>query len=179
MTLIETFRNETADDEDFRATPSSDQSDAQNMLYFPTGLGFGKLKALPLAKDVEYPERDLADKLVSPRSLPRAHMTGPHPRRVPGLLTRPPPGRCLFRTRSFPSSCARSTFLFDALYATDGQRRRWGEARIRRRRFCSIRMCGPILGRFTNQSAESHGLARHGNDFLRKARLPHGYFFFG
>jgi len=65
MTLIETFRNETADDEDFRATPSSDQSEAQNMLYFPTGLGFGKLKALPLAKEVEYPDRDLADKLVS------------------------------------------------------------------------------------------------------------------
>jgi hypothetical protein len=78
MTLIETFRNETADDEDFRATPSSDQSDAQNMLYFPTGLGFGKLKALPLANEVEYPERDLADKLVR---LPfaRAHMMSvPH-----------------------------------------------------------------------------------------------------
>jgi Fungal specific transcription factor domain len=84
MTLIETFRNETADDEDFRATPSSDQSDAQNMLYFPTGLGFGKLKALPLANEVEYPERDLADKLVR---LPfaRAHMMSAA---RTGLLTR-------------------------------------------------------------------------------------------
>lgn len=64
MTLIETFRNETANDEDFGATPSSDQSDGPNMLYFPTGLGFGKLRALPSAEEVEYPERDLADKLV-------------------------------------------------------------------------------------------------------------------
>ena len=93
MTLIETFRNETADDEDFRATPSSDQSDAQNMLYFPTGLGFGKLKALPLAKDVEYPERDLADKLVRAAPLPSSH---DEPHLAAGLLTCTPPGRCLF-----------------------------------------------------------------------------------
>lgn len=66
MTLIETFRSETADLEDDGATPSSDQSQGEpNMLYFPTGLGFGKLRALPSADEVEYPERDLADKLVS------------------------------------------------------------------------------------------------------------------
>lgn len=65
MTLIETFRNETAGQEDFRATPSSDQSDGPNMLYFPTGIGFGKLQALPAPEEVEYPERDLADRLVS------------------------------------------------------------------------------------------------------------------
>jgi hypothetical protein len=64
MTLIETFRNETANAEELGATPSSDQSDGPNMLYFPTGLGFGKLRALPSADDVEFPERDLADKLV-------------------------------------------------------------------------------------------------------------------
>jgi hypothetical protein len=40
------------------------------MLYFPTGLGFGKLKALPAPEEVEYPERDLADLLVSLTFLP-------------------------------------------------------------------------------------------------------------
>ncbi|KAG8820684.1 hypothetical protein FRC17_010075 [Serendipita sp. 399] len=64
MTLIETFRNETADQEEEGLTPSSDQSEEPNVLYFPTGLGFGKLRALPSAEEVEYPERDLADKLV-------------------------------------------------------------------------------------------------------------------
>jgi hypothetical protein len=71
MTLIETFRNETADAEDLGSSQSSDHSDGPNMLYFPTGLGFGKLRALPSADDVEFPERDLADKLVG---LPQAHM---------------------------------------------------------------------------------------------------------
>ncbi|PVG01042.1 hypothetical protein CPB86DRAFT_805498 [Serendipita vermifera] len=64
QTLIETFRNEIAGTEDLDGTPSSDQSDGPNMLYFPTGLGFGKLRALPSAEEVEYPERDLADSLV-------------------------------------------------------------------------------------------------------------------
>lgn len=65
MTLIETFRNETANPEG-DASPNSDQSipPSVNMLYFPTGLGFGKLQALPCAEEVEYPERDLADTLV-------------------------------------------------------------------------------------------------------------------
>lgn len=76
MTLIETFRNETANAaEELGGTPSSDQSDGPNMLYFPTGLGFGKLKALPSADEVEYPERDLADKLVS---LPCGSHDEPH-----------------------------------------------------------------------------------------------------
>ncbi|KAG8858883.1 hypothetical protein FRC20_011924 [Serendipita sp. 405] len=64
MTLIETFRNETAAQEEEGATPSSDLSEEPNVLYFPTGLGFGKLRALPSAEEVEYPDRDLADKLV-------------------------------------------------------------------------------------------------------------------
>jgi hypothetical protein len=63
MTLIETFRNETAASED--GSPLSDNSVPNvNVLYFPTGLGFGKLQALPYAEEVEYPERDLADLLV-------------------------------------------------------------------------------------------------------------------
>jgi hypothetical protein len=73
QTLIETFRNEIAGTEDLDGTPSSDLSDGPNMLYFPTGLGFGKLRALPSAEEVEYPERDLADNLVSTRPLGHAH----------------------------------------------------------------------------------------------------------
>lgn len=63
MTLIETFRNETATSD--AGSPTSDNSTPNvNMLYFPTGLGFGKLQALPYAEEVEYPEPDLADLLV-------------------------------------------------------------------------------------------------------------------
>ena len=63
MTLIETFRNETAAPED--GSPISDDSVPNvNVLYFPAMLGCGKLQALPYAEEVEYPERDLADLLV-------------------------------------------------------------------------------------------------------------------
>lgn len=64
MTLIETFRNETAASEG--GSPVSDNSVPNlNVLYFPAVLGCGKLQALPYAEEVEYPERDLADLLVS------------------------------------------------------------------------------------------------------------------
>ncbi|KAJ7638605.1 fungal-specific transcription factor domain-containing protein [Roridomyces roridus] len=36
-----------------------------NKLYFPASVFFGKLHALPGAEDVEYPPRDLADKMVN------------------------------------------------------------------------------------------------------------------
>lgn len=35
-----------------------------NKLYFPASVFFGKVHALPGPEEVEYPERDLADKLV-------------------------------------------------------------------------------------------------------------------
>lgn len=35
-----------------------------NKLYFPASVFFGKVQALPGPEEVEYPERDLADKLV-------------------------------------------------------------------------------------------------------------------
>jgi hypothetical protein len=38
-----------------------------NKLYFPAAVYFGKLQALPGAEDVEFPDRDLADKLVCVR----------------------------------------------------------------------------------------------------------------
>lgn len=36
-----------------------------NKLYFPAAVFFGKVHALPGPEEVEFPERDLADKLVS------------------------------------------------------------------------------------------------------------------
>lgn len=41
-----------------------------NKLYFPASVYFGKVRALPKAEEVEYPERDLADKLVRACFLP-------------------------------------------------------------------------------------------------------------
>jgi hypothetical protein len=35
-----------------------------NKLYFPAAVYFGKVQALPGAEEVEFPDRDLADKLV-------------------------------------------------------------------------------------------------------------------
>jgi hypothetical protein len=147
MTLIETFRNETADDEDFRATPSSDQSDAQNMLYFPTGLGFGKLKALPLADEVEYPERDLADKLVRFPFAPAHMMTCPTNR----PSNTPPPGGCLFRARAFSTPRVRPTFLFGTIPTPHGQQRDGRKARLRRSRVRRVCMRCEVFGRPKNQ----------------------------
>jgi hypothetical protein len=36
-----------------------------NKLYFPAAVFFGRIHALPGAEEVEFPARDLADKLVS------------------------------------------------------------------------------------------------------------------
>ena len=41
-----------------------------NKLYFPASVYFGKVRALPRPEEVEYPERDLADKLVRTCFLP-------------------------------------------------------------------------------------------------------------
>ena len=66
MSLIQSFRALTSEPVD-RYSPSEELFDADsmgNMLYFPAGLGFGKVQALPGPQEVEYPDRDLADKLV-------------------------------------------------------------------------------------------------------------------
>ncbi|KAF8592537.1 hypothetical protein K439DRAFT_1400441 [Ramaria rubella] len=67
MSLIQSFRALTSESDD-RYSPSDDLFGADsmgNMLYFPPGLGFGKVRALPGPQEVEYPDRDLADKLVA------------------------------------------------------------------------------------------------------------------
>lgn len=68
MSLIQSFRALTTSplhrispmEEDPRAPGPS-----VNKLYFPASVFFGKVHALPEAEEVEYPDRDLADKLVS------------------------------------------------------------------------------------------------------------------
>ncbi|KAF8528868.1 fungal-specific transcription factor domain-containing protein [Hysterangium stoloniferum] len=66
MSLIQSFRALTSEPVD-RYMPFGDDLPADsmgNLLYFPSGLGFGKVRALPGPQEVEYPDRDLADKLV-------------------------------------------------------------------------------------------------------------------
>ncbi|KAI0303129.1 fungal-specific transcription factor domain-containing protein [Russula brevipes] len=64
MSLIQSFRAVTAAPHS-RASPMADDSGQPNKLYFPATVFFGKVRALPYPEEVEYPERDLADKLVS------------------------------------------------------------------------------------------------------------------
>ncbi len=64
MSLIQSFRAATAPPHS-RASPMADDSGQPNKLYFPAAVFFGKVRALPGPEEVEYPERDLADKLVS------------------------------------------------------------------------------------------------------------------
>lgn len=68
MSLIQSFRAMTTNplhrvspmEEDPRAPGPS-----ANKLYFPASVFFGQIRALPRADEVEYPEEDLCDKMVS------------------------------------------------------------------------------------------------------------------
>ncbi|TFK93910.1 hypothetical protein K466DRAFT_477676 [Polyporus arcularius HHB13444] len=67
MTLIQRLREATTSPL-HRVSPMEEDPLAPgpsvNKLYFPASVFFGKVRALPQAEEVEYPERDLADKLV-------------------------------------------------------------------------------------------------------------------
>lgn len=67
MSLIKSFRALTAPIPN-RVSPMEDDPRSPgpnaNKLYFPASVFFGRVRALPGPEDVEYPERDLADKLV-------------------------------------------------------------------------------------------------------------------
>ncbi|CAE6506985.1 unnamed protein product [Rhizoctonia solani] len=62
MSLIEAFHSMSADPG--ATPPPASKTPRLNVLYFPPSVIPGKLSALPGAEEVEYPERDLADKLV-------------------------------------------------------------------------------------------------------------------
>lgn len=67
MSLIQSFRALTTSPL-HRVSPMEDDphspGPSANKLYFPASVYFGKVHALPSTEDVEYPDRDLADKLV-------------------------------------------------------------------------------------------------------------------
>ncbi|CAE6524003.1 unnamed protein product [Rhizoctonia solani] len=62
MSLIEAFHSMSADPG--ATPPPASKTPRLNVLYFPPSVIPGKLTALPGAEEVEYPQRDLADKLV-------------------------------------------------------------------------------------------------------------------
>lgn len=68
MSLIQSFKALTSSPL-HRISPMEEDPQAPgpsvNKLYFPAAVFFGKVHALPGPEDVEFPERDLADKLVS------------------------------------------------------------------------------------------------------------------
>lgn len=69
MSLIHSFRSLTTDPQQrVHQRVSPGEGDARgtgaNKLYFPASVFFGKIRALPGPEEVEYPDRDLADKLV-------------------------------------------------------------------------------------------------------------------
>ena len=67
MSLIQSFRAITSSPLR-RVSPMEEDPLAPgpsvNKLYFPASVFFGKVSALPKPEEVEYPDRDLADKLV-------------------------------------------------------------------------------------------------------------------
>jgi hypothetical protein len=73
MSLIQSFRALTASPLQ-RMSPMEDELHGSltgaNKLFFPASIYFGKLSVLPGPEEVEYPERDLADKLVRWLSVP-------------------------------------------------------------------------------------------------------------
>jgi len=89
MALMQSFRDIFANrpQRPVGSSPDSDDGDSSrpdiNMLYFPVGLGFGHVHALPGVHEVEWPPRDLADKLVSKSTL--------HPLATPMTNRRPYP----------------------------------------------------------------------------------------
>jgi hypothetical protein len=67
MSLIQSFREVTASPL-YRISPAEEDplspAPSVSKLYFPASVFFGKTQALPGPEEVEYPPRDLADKLV-------------------------------------------------------------------------------------------------------------------
>jgi hypothetical protein len=108
MSLIQSFRALTSSPL-HRVSPMDEDPNAPgpsaNKLYFPASVFFGKVHALPSPEEVEYPDRDLADRLVS-KWLAQCNEQ---------VLISPAIGRCLLFTISFPHACDRQTFILKAI----------------------------------------------------------------
>ena len=87
MSLIQSFRTLTSSPL-HRVSPMEEDPLAPgpsvNKFYFPASVFFGKVRVLPGPEEVEYPPRDLADKLVS-RPVPSL----PHLSSLMSLFSRP------------------------------------------------------------------------------------------
>jgi hypothetical protein len=115
MSLIHSFRSLTTDPQQrvqHRVSPG--EGDARgtgaNRLYFPASVFFGKIRALPGPEEVEYPDRDLADKLVRPH----AHTTR---MTVMTIYT----GQHVLFAISLSSTHHRQIFLYAEIQHRDGQ----------------------------------------------------------
>jgi hypothetical protein len=106
MSLINSFRTMTSAPL-HRVSPMEDDplgpGPSINKLYFPASVFFGKVRALPSAEEVEFPPRDLADKLVRLLFLD-----------VLSALT-PFIGRYIFLPLPLPSTRHRQTDILDSL----------------------------------------------------------------
>ena len=128
MSLIQSFRALTSSPL-HRISPMEEDPQAPgpsvNKLYFPAAVFFGKIHALPGPEEVEFPVRDLADKLVSaiPSSFDSyAYLC---------LL-----GRGLLCAPSLPDACHRQALFFQTIRPCHGQPTRFG--------YSSLRNCLPL-----------------------------------
>lgn len=105
MSLIQSFRALTSSPL-HRISPMEEDPHAPgpsvNKIYFPASVFFGKVQALPGPEEVEYPERDLADKLVRVRPCPENQ-------------THPLLDRSLFFSLSLPYACYRQAGIFTTI----------------------------------------------------------------
>lgn len=101
MSLIQSFRALTSsplhrispmEDDPHSAAPSA------NKLYFPASVFFGKVHALPGPEKAEYPDRDLADRLVS-NSISIVTLTGAEPKERLTLISNDFISFCRLSTR--------------------------------------------------------------------------------
>jgi len=83
-----------------------------NKLYFPAAVFFGKVHALPGPEEVEFPERDLADKLVSVVTFSLIEVK---------FKLEPREGRSLLFPISFPHARHRQAIFHAVIYECHGQ----------------------------------------------------------
>ena len=126
MTLIQRLRDATTAPIN-RVSPMEEDPTAPgpsvNKLYYPASVFFGKVRALPQPEEVEYPERDLADKLVSRTIPPLARISRG---RASLLIWYAVSGRCVFRAIPLPNAGAGQARVHASIYVPDGpQDRRW------------------------------------------------------
>lgn len=113
MSLIQSFKA-LASSPLHRISPMDEDPHAPgpsvNKLYFPAAVFFGKIRALPCPEEVEYPQRDLADKLVS---VPFSPTSANANHRIIS-------GGSIFREISLLDACDRQAFLFTEIPKTHG-----------------------------------------------------------